>query len=101
MKKNDIPVNKLILFNIWLINEKKEKCFFQRLVKECFDSFPESFSLDPYNLPDSRKLDRPLRSLKSEKMIKMNSSNEFSLTKKGLIQAREIGKVLRQEKLKI
>jgi hypothetical protein len=102
MKKNiNLSINSLILFTVWLIIEKKEKCSFQRLVKDCFELFPETFSLEPYSLPDSRKLDRPLRFLKAEKSIKVNSTGELSLTKKGLIQAQEVNKILRQEKLKI
>ncbi len=102
MKKSiNISINNLILYNLWLILQKKESCNFEKLVKECFDNFPDSFSLTLYKLPDSRKLDRPLRFMKKNKLLKVDKKNNFSLTKTGIKKAQEINNILRQEKLNI
>jgi hypothetical protein len=100
-RRNNVSIINLILSTVFLINEKKEKCTFEKLAKECFDLFPESFSLGEYPLLDSRKLDRPIRSLKSDKIIKVDNNGDLSLTKKGISRAKEIDKIFRQEKLKI
>ncbi len=100
-KTANISVNSAILFITWTVSKKNEECNFEKLTKECFESFPEMFSLASYPLPDSRKLDRPLRFLKSEKMIKPDLKGNFVLTKKGVEKAKEISKSLRQEKLGI
>ena len=107
MKKsfNTVPnqkagINDLILFSIYLIIEDQEECTFERLIKECFTLFPESFSFSKYpRWPDSRKLDRPLRTLRKRKLIKGDPKTFFSLTKTGEITAEGIAKTFRQRKL--
>ncbi len=101
MKETKISIDNLIIFSIFLINEKKESCSFERITKECFDFFPKVFSLENYSWPDTRKLDRPLRFLKKSGIIKENHDKNFTLTPKGLKTAKEIKDLLRQEKLKI
>ena len=98
-KNKKISVDNVILYSIFSVNEKKEKCSFERLTKECFDFFPDIFSLGKYSWPDSRKIDRPIRFLRSKNLIKKDSGNEIILTLKGTKKAQEIGKSLRQEKL--
>jgi len=100
-KTAGVSINHLILLVIWNFSEKKEKCTFEKLTKECFETFPESFSLGNYPLPDSRKLDRPIRLLKSKKMVKPASGSGLVPTKKGEAKAREINRVFSQEKLKL
>ncbi len=100
-KNNKISKDNLILFCVFSINEKKEKCSFEKLVKECFSCFPQVFSLGSYPWPDSRKLDRPLRYLKNKNFLNINFKKEFSLTKKGIKKAEEVINILRQTKLKI
>jgi hypothetical protein len=64
-------INQLILFCIYSVNLSQEKCTFERLVEECFILFPKVFSfLSHPNWPDSRKLDRSLRALRKNKLIK-------------------------------
>jgi hypothetical protein len=93
-------INDLILFSIYLIIENQEKCTFERLIKECFTLFPETFSFSKYpRWPDSRKLDRPLRTLRKRKLIKGDPKTSFSLTKNGESIAEEIAKTFRQRKL--
>lgn len=93
-------INDLIIFAIYLLSEHKEKSTFERILKECFDLFPKVFSFSKYSKwPDSRKLDRPLRFLRKEKMIKKESGETFSLTKKGNSRAGEIAKLFSQKGL--
>ncbi len=75
-------VNKLILYGIFSLLEKKEKSIFENILKECFLFFPEVFKFD-FNSqwPDARKIDRPLRLLKQQGLIQKNKEC-FILTKK-------------------
>lgn len=96
------PINDLILFSIYLIIEKRKKCTFENLTKECFTLFPKVFGFSKHpEWPDSRKIDRPLRSLRNKKLIKGNPKTFFSLTKIGRKLAIQISKTFRQRKLKI
>jgi len=96
----DISILDLILFSIYFVISKKEVCTFERLVEECFDLFPKRFSFEKnFKWPDSRKLDRSLRSLRKEELIKGSPQTSFILTKKGERIAVEISKSLRQKKL--
>jgi len=95
-----ISVHDLILFGVYSVNSKKEKCTYGRLVKECFNLFPKSFSFSEMpNWPDSRKLDRSLRSLRKKKMLIGDPKNFFNLTKLGKKSAEDIGKTFRQGRL--
>ena len=97
-----VSLNDLILFSIFSAAEKKGKCTFEELVKECFVLFPKSFSFSHLlKWPDSRKLDRPLRSLRKRKLITGDPKTLFSLTKLGKKRAEETTKIFRQRKLKI
>jgi hypothetical protein len=99
-KAKNFSANDLILFCAHSILAGGEKCSFERLVKECFTLFPEMLSFTRYPIwPDSRKLDRPLRALRNEKMIIGDPKTLFLLTKEGQARAAEISKVLRQGKL--
>lgn len=92
-------LNDLILFCLYSAGNK---CTFEELVKECFNSFPEYFSFPKIkNWPDSRKLDRPLRMFRKRKLITGNPKSFFSLTKLGRKTAGEIAKIFRQGKLKL
>lgn len=103
LNKNKIlnfPVNDLILFCIHSVSANNEQCSFERLVKECFTLFPETLKFERYPIwPDSRKLDRPLRALRNEKLIIGEPKTYFILTKSGEAKATIISKVLRQGKL--
>jgi len=95
-------IGSLIIFCIYSLAKSKEKCSFERLVKECFDYFPAAFSFSRFpQWPDSRKLDRPLRILRQEKIIKGGPGAQFSLTKPGLKRAEEIARSFGQRKLKL
>lgn len=95
------PIDSLILFGIYSVIEKKKECTFEKLVKECFTLFPKAFGFPKYpKWPDSRKLDRPLRTLRKRKLITGNPKTSFSLTKPGRKMAEEIIKGFSQRKLK-
>ena len=95
-----VPISDLILFSIYSVISGKGKCDFERLVKECFTLFPKTFSFPKYSqLPDSRKIDRPLRTLRKRKLIKGDPKTFFTLTKTGQKIAEEIATTFRQRKL--
>jgi len=97
-----ISLNELILFSIYSVTMKKEKCAFERLIKECFVLFPASFSFSGISKwPDSRKLDRSLRTLRNKRLISGDPKTVFSLTKLGRKTAEEVAKTFRQRKLKL
>lgn len=99
-KNINFSVNDLILFCIHAIAQNNEQCSFERLVKEAFTLFPETLRFERYPIwPDSRKLDRPLRALRNEKLIIGDPKTIFMLTKEGQKKAEEIYKSLRQGKL--
>ena len=93
-------VNDLILFCIHSIISNSEQCSFERLVKECFTLFPDTLKFPRYPIwPDSRKLDRPLRALRNEKLIIGDPKTYFIMTKIGEEKASSVSKMLRQGKL--
>ena len=97
-----IPTSCLIIFCIYSIIEKKEECTFERLIKKCFILFPKAFSFSSFpKWPDSRKLDRSLRTLRGKKLLEGNPKTVFSLTKSGKKTAVGIAKIFSQRKLQI
>jgi hypothetical protein len=99
-KNPNFSVNDLILFCIHSVLSNNEKCSFERLVKECFTLFPDTLKFERYPIwPDSRKLDRPLRFLRNEKLLIGDTKTYFMLTKDGEKKAAEVSKILRQGKL--
>ena len=97
-----VSVNNLILFSVYLAAGNKNKCGFEKLVSQSFVLFPKVFSFPGIlKWPDSRKLDRPLRTLRKKKLIVGDPKTFFSLTKAGKKAAEEIAKTFRQEKLKL
>ncbi|MDD2732011.1 MAG: hypothetical protein PHI53_02330 [Candidatus Pacebacteria bacterium] len=95
-------VSDLILFCVSSIGEKKEKCTFERLVSECFNLFPKTFKLSSsLNWPDSRKLDRPLRTLRKRELVKLSPESSYALTKSGRKKVEGINKLFGQTSLEI
>ena len=94
-----VPINDLILLGIYLLEKEGKKCDFESLIEKCFKLSPESISFKRNKWPDSRKIDRPLRSLRKNSLIKTNPELLFSLTKKGVKKSLEIIKILYQGKL--
>ena len=96
----NLGINELILSAIYSTVNRGEKCTFERLVKESFNLFPEAFcfSKNP-EWPDSRKLDRPIRTLRKRKLITGDPKTSFFLTKLGKKIAIETSKSFRQRKL--
>lgn len=95
-----VSINDLILFGIFSVMESNKKCSFETLAHKCFNLFPAVFSLKKHpQWPDTRKLDRPLRSLRNKKMIAGSPKIFFSLTKRGKKRALDVANVFRQVKL--
>lgn len=97
-----VSLNDLIVFGIYSVIEKNEKCTFESLIKECFILFPKAFNFSRIKeWPDARKLDRPLRSLRKENKISGTPQTFFSLTKTGGKRAEDLAKIFRQGKLQL
>lgn len=95
-----VSINNLILFGIYLVSTNSKKCTFEALTKKCFSLFPRTFALSGNSKwPDTRKLDRPLRTLRNKKLISGDPQTTFSLTKKGKKIALGIAKIFRQKRL--
>lgn len=95
-----LTLEKLILFSILSILRKREECTFERLVKESYTLFPESFRFYRYpTWPDSLKLDRPLRDLRKHRYILGNPKARYTLTKLGERYAVIVEKELGNEQL--
>jgi len=78
----------------------KKRLKFEDLANKCFNDFPQVFCLKGYpELIDTRKLDRPLRSLRKDGLIKGSPDSFFSLTEKGRKLGEELSKVIYQRKL--
>jgi len=93
-------IKDLILIALYSFN--KEKVSFYRLLNKCFCLFPAKFSFEKNpDWPDSRKLDRALRSLRQKTMIKGSPTDGFSLVRKGRKRALEILNLFRQRKLNL
>ena len=95
-----LGINQLILFGIYSVLLKQEKCTFEKLMEKCFNLFPGAFSFDQFpQWPDARKLDRPLRALRKRKLIKGDPTTFFVLTGSGEKIAKELTRILTQKKL--
>jgi len=93
-------IGDLILFSMFSLEKDGKKCAFENIMKKCFELFPVTFRFSrKFTWPDSRKIDRPLRSLREQDLIKGNPKNSFSLTKKGKATIQETIKRARQTKL--
>jgi len=79
-----IPTSHLIVFGIYSIFQKKGKCTFEKLIEQCFRSFPKAFSFSRHpKWPDSLKFDRTLRKLREQGLVVGNPNTLFSLTRFG------------------
>lgn len=91
-----VQINYLVIFGIYSIFSRGEKCTFEKLVAECFNLFPKIFSLARYpQWPDSLKFDRLLRTLREKGLIVGNPKGLFSLTKFGEKIAKDTAKILK------
>lgn len=73
-----------------------DDCTFERLVYECFVTYPKVFGLFRYpDWPDSNKLDRPLRKLRERGSIVGSPKIGFLLTEDGKHQVARVRKALK------
>lgn len=95
-----LSINCLILLAIDSVINSGQKCTFEKLLQECFRSFPEAFGFRQMKQwPDARKLDRPLRALRGKKLARGTPETFFTLTKTGKKLAQKITELFRQKKL--
>ena len=94
-----VSILDLILVAVFSLGKTENS--FEVILKQCFDFFPRKFSFLKLDLPDSRKIDRPLRTLRNQKLIRGNPQDEYCLTPKGKKKAMEAMNLLRQKKLKL
>lgn len=95
-----MSIKAIILLSIDAIIISGQKCSFEKLLQKCFEMSPETLAFSHFKkCPDARKIDRPLRTLRKEKLIKGTPQTSFSLTKSGKKAAQEAANVLRQKKL--
>jgi len=99
---SQMDINSLLLICIDNIITNSDDCTFEKLVYECFTSYPKVFSLFRYpQWPDSNKLDRPLRKLRERGLIVGSPKMGFLLTEDGKHQVARVRKALeRQIKIK-
>ena len=97
-----IAISDLILASLYNLENLKKDIGFEKILSECLNLFPEkfNFSNNP-KWPDARKIDRPLRALKKEKMVSFEPEKRFSLTLSGRKKALEVVNLLRQKRLKL
>ena len=93
MNLSSFTLNDLILYCMLRIEQVNEDCTFERLVYECFTTFPERFSFFTYRLPDSIKLDRQLRTVRKLGLITGNNTFGFKLTNIGRVRALQLKKI--------
>jgi hypothetical protein len=85
----------LIVYAIYSVTKSGEVCTYERLIKECYEKFPKTFSLKNYpSWPDSLKLDRPLRTLRQKGFVIGSTRGNFELTRFGLDLAHDIESTL-------
>jgi hypothetical protein len=88
----------LILICIDSVARKGEDCTFERLVFECFITFPNAFGLFRYpQWPDSNKLDRPLRKLRERGLVVGGHKTGFVLTEDGKYQSSRASNMLQHQ----
>lgn len=91
----NLNLQDLIIIGIFYVSEKNETCTFEKLVAECYQKFPKSFSFKRYpQWPDSLKLDRPIRTLRNKGLIVGTIKDVIFLTQFGREKAIELIKLL-------
>lgn len=94
------PINKLIIIGLHLVLERKKECSFQDLVEKCFGLFPKTFQFENHSeWPDTKKLDRPIRTLRNQGLLMGDSKTGLLLTSKGKKLAINLSSIFTQKKL--
>lgn len=94
MDKRVYSLEDLILIGLDTVVKKKKKCSYGDLISELFLKFPNIFSITDYpKWPDTLKLDRPLRSLRSDRLITGSPITFYSLTPLGKEKVRFLNKI--------
>lgn len=91
MRINTYSLEELILLGMQELIEKKKKCSYGDLIHKLFSKYPGIFSIADYpKWPDTLKLDRPLRSLRSDRLITGSPITFYSLTLLGQERIRQL-----------
>lgn len=97
-----ISINDLILVSLYQLERLNKKISFEELLKSTFELFPKKFGFEEnIKWPDSRKIDRPLRTFRRKKLISGDPAKGFSLTKNGQKRAKQTMNLLRQMRLRL
>jgi len=82
----DISLDELVTYCVFLLQEEKKEATFENIVAQCFELFPEKFSLIGYpHWPDSARVNKSwLRCRTDFRYIKGSVKSGFTLTSKGL-----------------
>jgi len=92
--KDELSLNDMILISVSNVSHTNDICTFERLVFECFKSFPKNFGFRKYpDWPDSSKLNRPLRKLREQGYLKGGAKTQFALTELGIQRLKNISHI--------
>lgn len=82
----DISLDELVTYSIFILLEDSKEATFENIVAKCFELFPEKFSLIGYpQWPDAARVNKSwLRCRTDFKYIKGSVKSGFTLTSKGL-----------------
>ena len=79
-----IAIDKLTILAVYSLTNQNEECAFERLVKECFDLFPDRFCLRRYKQwPDSNRIYLSMMRCRNNGWIVGNEKNGFQITEFG------------------
>jgi len=90
-----VSIDELLTYCVWKILKRKEQCTFERLVVECFVTFPKHFSLKGYpQYPDSARINKSwLRCRTDRGWITGSVKLSFSLSPAGESVAKRIASI--------
>jgi len=92
----NIGLDQLVVYSVYRVLEMNEECTFERLVFECYTSFPEVFGFIRYpEWPDSSRITKSWLRCRTDKGWLSGTTKEgFKLTRIGKSVARETESIL-------
>jgi hypothetical protein len=91
-----LPLTKLVIFAISEIDNIKEECAYERIVKECFTLFPKRFSFQRYpEWPDGNRVKIEILRCRNNGWVTGNEKKGFHITSLGRRAAQEVLKELK------
>jgi hypothetical protein len=97
---SNITLDELVTYCVFLSQEEKKEVTFENIVANCYERFPDKFSLVGYpQWPDSARINKSwLRCRTDFKYIKGSVKSGFVLTEKGIDVVARVQKKLRSSK---